>query len=275
VEANFARGVMSLCIGMENGSPIEGSLGNLQHFYDRGVRYITLTHALDNHICDSSYDKTRTWHGVSPFGRKVVEEMNRLGIMVDISHVSDDAFWQVMDITKAPVIASHSSCRYFVPGFERDMGDDMIRRVGENGGVVQITFGSSFVDSVANRYHDELARERTAYLHDHHRDGDTAESRAFTKRYMKKHPFPFADVSRVADHIDHVVALAGIDHVGLGSDFDGVGDSLPVGLKDVSCYPNLIQALIDRGYSDADIEKIASGNLLRVWREVEKVAAAH
>ena len=275
VEANFARGVMSLCLGMENGSPIEGDPGNLRHFYDRGVRYITLTHALDNHICDSSYDTTRTWYGVSPFGRTVVAEMNRLGIMVDVSHLSDDALWQVLALTKAPVIASHSSCRRFVPGFERNVSDDMIRGVAENGGVIQINFGSSFVTSEANHYHEELARHRKAYLHEHHYSEKSPEAKEFTKRYIAEHPYPFATVADIADHIDHVVALAGVDHVGFGSDFDGVGDTLPVGLKDVSGYPNLIGELLKRGYTEADVEKIASGNVLRAWREVERIAAAH
>jgi membrane dipeptidase len=272
VEANHQRGVVSLCIGMENGSPIEGELANVQHFYDRGVRYITLTHGKDNHICDSSYDTTRTWHGLSDFGRKVVLEMNRVGIMVDVSHVSDDAFWQVMDLTRAPVIASHSSCRYYVPGFERDMSDDMIRRVAEGGGVVLVNFGSSFLTKAANEYFNAFLKAQDEYLHEHHYSGESEEAKTFRERYLEDHPFPFATVDDVADHIDHIVSIAGVDHAGLGSDFEGVGESLPVGLKDVSQYPNLIGALSARGYSDEDIAKIAGGNLLRVWREVEQVA---
>jgi len=272
VEANHRRGVVSLCIGMENGSPIEGELANVQHFYDRGVRYITLTHAKDNQICDSSYDTTRTWHGLSDFGRKVVAEMNRVGIMVDVSHVSDDAFWQVMDVTRAPVIASHSSCRYYVPGFERDMSDDMIRRVAEGGGVVLVNFGSSFLTEAASDYFNDFQKAREEYLHEHHFDGESEEDKAFRTHYLESHPFPFATVDDVADHIDHIVSIAGVDHAGFGSDFEGVGESLPVGLKDVSQYPDLIGALSARGYSDEDIAKIAGGNLLRVWREVEQVA---
>jgi len=172
-------------MGMENGSPIEGNIDNVRYFYDRGIRYITLAHSLSNHISDSSYDENRQWHDLSEFGVEVVEEMNRLGIMVDISHVSDEAFWQVMDISKVPAIASHSSARHFTPDFERNMSDAMIQRLAENGG----------------------------------------------------------------------------------------GDSLPVGLKDVSTYPALVEGLLRRGYSATDIRKILGENLLRVWEAVEGHAA--
>ena len=147
VRSAFQDGIVALPMGMENGAPIEGSLDNLEHFYERGIRYITLTHSRSNHISDSSYDSNRRWQGLSPFGRKVVEEMNRLGIMIDISHLSDDAFHQVVALTKAPVIASHSSCRHFTPGWERNMSDDMIQKLARNGGVIQIAFGSSFISN--------------------------------------------------------------------------------------------------------------------------------
>ena len=145
----FADGKIALPMGMENGAPILDDLGNVEYFYDRGIRYITLTHAKDNLICDSSYDTTGTWGGLSPFGRKVVKEMNRVGIMVDISHVTDDVINQVLDMTDVPVIASHSSCRHFTPGWERNMGDAEIRRLKDNGGVIQINYGSSFVTQEA------------------------------------------------------------------------------------------------------------------------------
>ncbi len=253
VEANFKLGVVSLPMGMENGAPIMDDLANVRYFHERGIRYITLTHSKDNQICDSSYDTTGTWQGLSPFGREVVREMNKVGIMVDISHVSDNTFYQVIDLTEAPVIASHSSCRKFTPGFERNMSDDMIRKLGENGGVIQINFGSTFLDGAVADYR---AARRGADEPDEPVDPELM----------------FSDVQRVADHIDHVVALAGIDHVGLGSDFDGVGDSLPRGLKDVSAYPNLIAELLRRGYSDEDIEKVCYKNVFRVWRAVEEVA---
>ncbi len=274
VKRNFERGIVSFCIGMENGSPIEGKLANVEYFHDRGVRYITLTHSEDNHICDSSYDTTRTWHGLTDFGREVIDEMNRVGIMIDISHVSDDAFWQVMEITQAPVIASHSSCRHFLPGFERNISDDMIRRVAAAGGVVQINFGSTFITQEAREWMDAYKKVRDPHYAEHNIERDTPADSAYLDAYRKSHPFPFADVLDVADHIDHVVGLVGIDHVGFGSDFDGVGFTLPTRLKYVSAYPRLIEQLLERGYSEEDIARIAWGNVERVWRRVEAVAAA-
>jgi membrane dipeptidase len=200
--------------------------------------------------------------------------MNRLGIMIDVSHISEEAFWQVMEATRTPAIASHSSCRHFTPGFERNMSDDMIRRLAQGGGVIQINFGSTFISARANAYQQEYMRERKAYLEEHGYPRYGEEERRFKRRWLGEYPFPFADVQDVADHVDHVVQLVGIEHVAFGSDFDGLGDTLPVGLKDVSQYPNLIHELLARGYSDGDIEKIASGNVLRVWREVERVATA-
>ncbi len=273
IRRHFAAGLISLPMGMENGSPIEGDLANIGHFYDRGIRYITLAHSLSNHISDSSYDENRQWHGLSEFGVEVVREMNRLGIMVDISHVTDEAFWQVMDITAVPAIASHSSARYFTPEFERNMNDEMIKRLADNGGVVQINFGSSFVTSDARTYSSELSDLRDVYKTDHP-DASSAEVEAAVDPLFKKEhgPFPYADTADVLDHIDHVVALTSIDNVGIGSDFDGVGDTLPTGLKDVSSYPKLIEGLLERGYSETDIRKILGENILRVWSEVEAFA---
>ena len=266
--AQFKQGKISLALGMENGTPINGKLENLRHFYQRGIRYITLAHSESNHIADSSYDLRRPHKGLSPFGEQVVVEMNKLGMMIDISHVSDAAFYKVLSLTKAPVIASHSSLRAFVPGFERNMDDKMIQALAKNGGVIQINFGSSFVVSQANQWGLQLKAAAKAA-------GKSDDDEAFRAAYLAKHPYPFANVDTVLKHIDHVVKLVGIDHVGIGSDFDGVGDSLPDGLKDVSMYPNLIEGLLKRGYSEADIVKIMSGNLLRVWRQVETVAAAN
>ena len=271
-EANFAKGVISLPMGMENGSPIMDDLKNVQYWHDRGIRYITLTHSKDNQICDSSYDTTGTWNGLSPFGREVVAEMNRVGIMVDISHVSDSTFYQVMELTKVPVIASHSSCRKFTPGFERNMSDDMIRRLGENGGVIQINFGSTFLDGEIaderNRQRDELR----SLLEEKGLSAEDEGAEAVIEQYRQDNPNLYSDVEMVANHIDNVVELAGIDHVGLGSDYDGVGDSLPTGLKDVSQYPNLIKELLKRGYSEEDIAKICYQNVFRVWQAVEDYA---
>lgn len=273
VEANFSKGLISLPMGMENGAPIEGDLRNVGYFHQRGIRYITLTHSKDNHICDSSYDTTHTWNGLSPFGREVVLEMNRAGIMVDISHVSDSTFWQVMEISRAPCIASHSSCRRYTPGFERNMNDEMIKQLGENGGVIQINFGTDFLDGAMSKRNDELRGELNALLEKEGLKDSDPDAQPIIQQFAKSHPTLYADVQTVADHIDHVVKLAGVDHVAFGSDFDGVGDSLPTGLKDVSQYPNLIYELLRRGYSEEDIEKICYKNVWRVWKEVERVAA--
>ncbi|HEY9008191.1 MAG TPA: dipeptidase [Ohtaekwangia sp.] len=269
--ANTKAGKISLPMGMENGAPIGNDLANVKYFYDRGIRYITLTHGKDNQICDSSYDTLNTSNGLSPFGEKVVAEMNRVGIMVDISHVSDSTFYDVMKITKAPCIASHSSCRYFTPGFQRNMNDDMIKALAKNGGVIQINFGASFLDSVARR-NDALRDSLEKILQEKKLTSADQDAQAIIDQFARDHKELFSDVERVADHIDHVVKLVGIDHVGIGSDYDGVGDSLPVGLKDVSQYPNLIYVLLKRGYTPADIEKICSGNVFRVWNQVIAVA---
>ena len=271
--ANYEAGIVSLPMGMENGSPIEDDLSRVKEYKDKGISYITLTHSKDNLICDSSYDTTGTHGGLSDFGREVVREMNRVGIMVDISHVSDSTFWQVVEMTDVPMIASHSSVRYYTPGFERNMSDEMITRLGEEGGVIQINFGSTFLDGALRERQDSL---RGAFIEGMvaagiEKYGDEG-TEAYEAAFEERNPTVYSDVDMVADHIDRVVQLAGVDHVGFGSDFDGVGDSLPTGLKDVSDYPNLIYTLLKRGYTEEDIEKICSGNVLRVWRAV--VAAA-
>jgi membrane dipeptidase len=274
VEANTKAGKISLPMGMENGAPIGDDLKNVKYFFDRGIRYITLTHAKDNQICDSSYDSLQTWKGLSPFGEKLVSEMNRVGIMVDISHVSDSAFYDVMKITKVPVIASHSSCRHFTPGFQRNMSDDMIRVLGKNGGVIQINFGADFIDSVA-RQNDLLRDSLGKILEAKKLTSASPEAQPVIEQFGKQHKELFSDVERVADHIDHVVKLVGVDHVGIGSDYDGVGDSLPLGLKDVSTYPNLIAALLKRGYTPEEIEKICYMNVFRVWNKVIEASSPY
>ncbi len=273
VRKQFDAGLISLPMGMENGSPIEGNLQALEYFHDRGIRYITLTHSLSNHISDSSYDDNRQWNGLSEFGFDVVREMNRLGIMIDVSHLSDDAFWQVIATSKTPVIASHSSARFFTPGFERNMSDEMIVALAMHGGVIQINFGSSFISQTSRSYSDARSAARKHYLAQNSdlREKDIDES--FDEFYVEEHGvYPFATLDDVLDHFDHVVSLVGIDYVGIGSDYDGVGDSLPIGLKDVASYPNLVRGLLDRGYSEADIVKILGENLLRVWQAVEDYA---
>ena len=235
---------LGIAFGMENGAPIEGDLSRVQFYHDKGIRYITLTHSKSNHISDSSYDENHQWEGgLSSFGKELIREMNKVGIMVDISHVSDKAFYESIEISEVPVIASHSSLRHFTPGFERNVSDDMLIKLASKGGVISINFGSSFLTKKALEY-------------GRNREG----------------PYPFADVTDVVDHIDRVVNLVGIDHVGIGSDYDGVGDTLPSNLKDVSTFPNLISELLTRGYTEEDIEKILSGNIIRVWKEVEDFA---
>lgn len=274
VESQFAAGLISLPLGMENGSPIEGDIANVQHFFDRGIRYITLAHGLSNHISDSSYDDNKQWDGLSEFGVEVVQEMNRVGIMVDISHVSDGAFWDVMEIATVPAIASHSSARHFTQGFERNMADDMIVRLAENGGAIMINYGSAFLTQDAQDYGGNKRTAMTAYLEENGLEMSEETSAAFDAIYdAEVGTYPFATLDQTLDHFDHVRDLVGVDHVGIGSDYDGVGDSLPVGLKDVSSYPTLVEGLLDRGYSEDDVRKILGGNLLRIWREVEAGAA--
>jgi membrane dipeptidase len=272
VEQNFKDNKISLPMGMENGSPVQGSLDNLRVFHERGIRYITLAHSQSNHISDSSYDLRRQWKGLSPFGKELVVEMNKLGIIVDISHVSDAAFYQVVDISNAPVIASHSSLRKFTPGFERNMDDEMLKALAAKKGVIMINFGSGFVSPVARSWRDNRTNkaEELAKVFGE----DSQEVTDFIEKYNTQSPYPYATLDTVLNHIDHVVNLVGIDYVGIGSDYDGVGDSLPVNLKDVSDFPNLVEGLLDRGYSESDIKKILNENVLRVWREVEAVAKA-
>ena len=269
----FNQGKIALPMGMENGSGIENKLKNIAYFKKRGISYITLTHSKDNLICDSSYDPTRTWNGLSPFGKKVIREMQRQGIMIDISHVSDSTFYQVIRSVEVPVIASHSSARKYTPGFERNMGDDMIRTLGQHGGVIMINFGSTFLDKKVADERESLREKLMKILDDQNLSGNDEAAKPIIEQFQKDNPITFSDVKMVANHIDHVVALAGIDNVGFGSDFDGVGDSLPTGLKDVSQYPNLISELLVRGYSDEDIEKICYKNLFRVWKKVDAFAA--
>ncbi len=270
VKRQFGDGRISIAMGIENGAPIEGNLANLKYFYDRGIRYITLAHSKSNHICDSSYDKERKWNGLSPFGAELVPEMNRLGMIIDVSHVSDEAFYQVIELSKAPVVATHSSCRHFTPGWERNMDDEMIRLLAKNGGVIQINFGSIFVSRQVHKRFIDVRRHIADYVETHNLTGSRKEQ--YTKKYRQEHPRGDADISDVVANIDHVVKLVGIDHVGLGSDFDGVGGHLPRGLEDVSCYPNLIYELLKKGYTEEDIKKICSDNFLRVWSKIQRTA---
>ena len=240
--AAFEAGRLGLAVGMENAAPLEGRLDRLEYFRDRGISYIGLVHAEDNHVCDSSTDPDakHLWGGLSPFGREVVLEMNRLGIMIDVSHVSDEAFRQILELSSAPVIASHAGLRSRTPGFERNLSDEMVKTIADSGGVVQLAFGSLFLK-------DEYRKTYSAA--------------------------DLATVREAADAIDRAVKIAGADHVGFGSDFDGVAYSLPKQLSDVSMYANLVRELLALGYGKEDLAKILGGNLLRVWAEVRAKAS--
>ena len=272
VRENSARGKISLSIGMENGAPLGEDLGRVEYFCGQGVRYITLTHWGSNQICDSSNDSERPWRGLSPFGRQVVREMNRLGMMIDVSHISDEAFFQIIGLSTAPVIASHSSCRHFTPGWERNMSDEMLSALRERRGVIQINFGSAFLSDAFRKARETRTLQLNRYLQANGLEEGCREAEAYLQRRERESPLPRADLADVADHIDHVVNLIGEDHVGLGSDFDGVGDSLPTGLLDVSMYPNLIRELLFRGHPPERLHKICGGNFLRVWEEVQAAA---
>lgn len=274
--ADLARhkqaGLISFPLGMENGGPIASDFNNLEHFFKRGIRYITLAHSKSNHISDSSYDDNERWLGLSSFGKALIPEMNRLGIMVDVSHISDLAFWQVLELSLVPVIASHSSLRHFTPGFHRNMTDEMVAAMAARGGVIQINYGSAFIHQPARDWSAARLQAALDLMNEKNLPEGHPELLAFLDSYADDHPYPFADLTDVLDHIDRVVAIAGVDAVGIGSDYDGVGDTLPTGLKDVATYPNLILGLMERGYSEADIRKILGGNTLRVWRAVEAFA---
>jgi len=271
-EKAVQSGRIGLAMGMENASPINHKLENVRYFADRGIRYITLAHGLSNHISDSSYDDNHHWGGLSPFGKEVVAEMNRVGVMIDISHVTDDAFFQVMELSKVPVIASHSSPRHFTPGWERNMSDEMIKALAKNGGVIHINFGSSFLKQQAREWYESMDEKRTVYLEANGFEAHGEEATQFSKDYRLEQPFPYASMDDLVANFEHVINLVGAEHVGIGSDFDGVGDSLPEGMKDVSYYPALIEALLKREYPVDTIRAIMGGNLLRVWREVEAYA---
>ncbi|MCY4014781.1 MAG: dipeptidase [Gammaproteobacteria bacterium] len=270
VERLRGSGRVALALGMENASPLEGTEENLEHFVGRGIRYVSLAHSKSNRYADSSYDLDERWDGLSDLGKQTVPLLNRRGVMIDISHLSDKASWQVLDLSEVPVIASHSSLRHFIPGFHRNMSDDMVKAVADGGGVVQINFGSGFVSKEAREW--SMRRDAAMLAHFTSEQPDAGARREYMADYAAENPYPYATVDTVLDHIDRAVALAGIDHVGLGSDFDGVGDTLPTGLKDVGDFPNLVAGLLGRGYDEAAIAKVLGLNLMRVWRAVEQYA---
>lgn len=267
-------GRVAALMGIEGGHIIEDDLHMLDIFYRLGVRYMTLTHTKNTAWADSSGDKPQS-NGLTDLGRQVVERMNRLGMMVDISHVSDKTFYDTLTASKAPVIASHSSCRA-LSAQPRNMTDDMIRALARNGGVMDINFYSSFLDPAYASAHEAISKDADAEVkaarEERTKEGKRlshAEENAIRWRYEAHLPTP--SFERIADHIDHVVQVAGVDQVGLGSDFDGV-DSIPRGMEDASKIPNLVIELARRGYKEDDLVKILGGNLLRVMRQIEQVS---
>ncbi len=267
-------------MGIEGGHAIENDIRELREFYRLGVRYMTLTWSNTNEWGDSSGDindpKVAHHNGLTPFGRDVVREMNRLGMMVDISHVSDKTFWDVMEVTQAPVIASHSSARA-LSNHPRNMTDDMLRAMTRNGGVVMVNFYSAFVDDNFRRAYAAMAKEREtalAAVEEQFKNADAVtryrEQEKAGRLWSAKVPRP--PFSALIDQIDHIAKVAGIDHVGLGSDFDGVSGATPAGIESVADLPRITEGLLQRGYTDAQIKKILGENLLRVFSEVEAKA---
>jgi membrane dipeptidase len=268
------EGKRAAFIGMENGYPIGKDISLVKEYYDRGIRYITLCHAGDNDICDSSTEKRNPEDkGLSDFGRKVVAECNRLGIMVDISHASTKSFFDVLEVTKAPVIASHSSVRSLCD-HPRNLSDEMLKALATNNGVVQICFVSSFVKKAKPNPEKEkvLAELREKYdsWSEVRDESDREKMRDEYRNIDEKYPSEQATVQELVDHIDYVVNLIGVDHVGIGTDFDG-GGSIE-GCDDVSELPNITEELFRRGYSEEDIQKIWGANIMRVFRKVIEVA---
>jgi membrane dipeptidase len=267
IERVFRAGRIASLMGIEGGHSIDSSLPALRAFHDLGVRYMTLTHSANVPWADSATDRPRL-RGLSPFGEEVVREMNWLGMLVDLSHVSPDTMHHALRVTAAPVIFSHSSARALcdVP---RNVPDDVLRLLPENGGVVMVTFVPSFVspEAAAHARRADIERERLR------KQGlDAAGVRTALQKWRTANPEPKATLGQVADHIDHVRKVAGIDHVGIGSDYDGI-DTVPEGLEDVSTFPALIAELLRRGYSDEEVKKVAGLNVLRVMRAAERVAS--
>ncbi len=260
------QGRIACLIGAEGGHSIEGSLAALCMLYDLGVRYMTLTHSDTNDIADSATDAPK-YGGLSKFGEDVVREMNRLGMLIDISHVSQETMEAVLALSKAPVMASHSSCRALA-NHARNVPDEVLKKIAVNRGVVMINFYSGFlVESSAAKTKEMFATARELRA----KYPDEKEFAKALEEARTANPIDRGTVKTVVDHIDHVVKIAGIDCVGLGSDFDGI-DTTPVGLEDVSCYPRITQEMMDRGYSEEAIRKLLGGNAMRVLARAEEVA---
>jgi membrane dipeptidase len=266
VERIRADGKIASMIGVEGGHSIENSLGNLRQLFNLGARYMTLTHSDSLDWADSGTDKPKVG-GMNDFGREVVREMNRLGMLVDISHVSEETMQDVLDVTKAPVVFSHSSARA-IADHPRNVPDSILKQLPKNDGVVMVNYYSLFVVPAAA----ELGQQQLAFEAGLKRQGVSGrDRRAAVEGWRRQHPAPAGTIHDVLDHIDHIAKVAGVDHVGLGSDYDGVS-MLPAQLEDVATYPYITQGLLDRGYSEDDIRKVLGGNLMRVWRKAVEVS---
>jgi membrane dipeptidase len=265
-------GRIASLIGIEGGHQINGSLPVLREMYAAGARYMTLTHSTNTAWADSATDAP-VHHGLTPFGREVVKEMNRIGMIVDLSHVSEETMRAALGVTQAPVMFSHSSAKALVD-HPRDVPDDVLKLVAENGGVVMANFSPGYVSEARRKWEAEVAAETARnnsppfgglYI------GQPDRAKAALSEWIKVHPAPVVTLAQVADHIEHIRQVAGVDHVGIGSDFDGISDP-PTGLRGVDCYPALLMELMRRGWSDADIAKVAGENILRVMQSVEAVS---
>lgn len=268
IRAAHQAGRIASLLGMEGGAVIENSLGALRAYYDLGARYLTLTHNTHTDWADAATQMPPRHHGLSAFGEEVVREMNRLGMLVDLSHVSPETMAQALRVSRAPVIFSHSSARALVD-VPRNVPDDILRKLPANGGVVMVAFVSSFVDSEVARvaapaYEEFIARSQAARSDD--------ERERLYQEIIGGMKTPETSIARVADHIEHIRAVAGVDHIGIGADYDG-NELWPRGLQDVSTYPRLFAELIRRGWSDADLKKLAGENVLRAMERAEAVAA--
>ncbi len=270
--SNKAKGLISILIGMENGLPIQKSLPLLRMFYRLGVRYVTLTHNGDNEIADSAA-QGRRWHGLSPFGREVVAEMNHLGMIVDVAHASDETFYEALEYSRAPIVSTHSCCRALAH-HRRNMSDEMLRALADKGGVIQINFYPVFLsDSFAKTLSDSGLEAKSWTEQDWINDPmDTAKAAAWNAVQDEMAALPRPSYKDVVDHIDHAVNVAGIDSVGIGTDFDGI-EVTPVGLENVSRIGVIFDEMSRRGYSDDQIEKVAGKNFLRVFNDVASLAA--
>jgi membrane dipeptidase len=276
VRRAIAERRIAALMGMEGGHMIDNDLGLLRVYAALGVRYLTLTHFLNNDWADSSTDRP-AHNGLTPFGRDVVRELNRLGMMVDISHVSDKTFSDALEVTRPPVMASHSSCRA-IANPPRNMSDDLLRALAKNGGVVMINYHAGFLSEAFRAASEKrsggivAAMDAMSKKCGGNEACTTMEGERLDHEAMAKGELPKVTWEAIIEHIDHAVKVAGVDHVGLGSDFDGA--TMPLGMEDVSKLPRITEALLGKGYSEADVGKILGGNILRVMEQVERAASA-